>query len=111
MDRKQFLGILQENTGMVVVKYSATWCKPCKTIEPYVAEKKRTLPSHAVMYELDVDDDFDLYAHLKSKKQVVGVPVLLAYKKDNVTPYADLCVSGTNRADIDFFFSSLSKMK
>jgi thioredoxin 1 len=107
MDRKRFLGLLEENQGVIVVKYSATWCKPCKQIQPYLEEKKRTLGEDVSYHELDVDNDFDLYAHLKTKKQVVGVPVLLAYKKGNVTPFADKCVSGTNRADIDNFFDSL----
>jgi thiol-disulfide isomerase/thioredoxin len=104
MDRKTFIGVLQENQGVVVVKYGAMWCKPCKVIEPYLQEYRRRLPSNVVYHELDVDDDFDLYAHLKTKKQVHGVPVLLAYKKGNVTPFADHCVTGTNHGDIDHFF-------
>ena len=107
MDRKRFLGLLEENQGVIVVKYGATWCNPCKVIEPYLEEKKRTLGSDTNYIALDVDEDFDLYAHLKMKKQVRGVPVLLAFKKGNVTPYADKCVTGTNRAELDNFFNSL----
>lgn len=111
MDRKQFIQVLEENPGVVVVKYGATWCKPCKLIEPYLNEKKRTLRPNTAFYELDVDDDFDLYAHLKTKKQVVGVPVLLAFKKGNVTPYADKSITGTNRPDLDYFFESLDSLQ
>ena len=110
MDRQRFIEVLQENEGVVVVKYGATWCRPCKVIEPYLEEKKRTLAVNTTYHELDVDEDFDLYAHLKSKKQVVGVPVLLAYKKGNITPYADKSVTGTNRSDIDYFFQSLKTL-
>jgi thiol:disulfide interchange protein len=111
MDRKQFIQVLEENPGVVIVKYGATWCKPCKLIEPYVNEKKRTLGRNTAFYELDVDDDFDLYAHLKTKKQVVGVPVMLAFKKGNVTPYADKSITGTNRQDLDYFFESLDSLQ
>ena len=111
MDRKQFIQVLEENPGVVVVKYGATWCKPCKLIEPYLNEKKRTLRPNTAYYELDVDDDFDLYAHLKTKKQVKGVPVLLAFKKGNVTPYADKSITGTNRPDLDYFFESLDSLQ
>jgi thiol:disulfide interchange protein len=110
MDRKQFIEVLQQNEGVVVVKYGATWCKPCKVIEPYLLQKKETLPEKATYHELDVDEDFDLYAHLRTKKQVVGVPVLLAYKKGNVTPYADKCVTGTNRAELDHFFNEVCNL-
>ena len=110
MDRQRFIQVLEENEGVVVVKYGATWCKPCKVIEPYLEEKKRTLGSNVSYHELDVDEDFDLYAHFKVKKQVVGVPVLLAFKKGNVTPYADKSVTGTNKADIDYFFHSLKSL-
>jgi thioredoxin 1 len=110
MDRAKFISLLEENAGVIVVKYGATWCKPCKTIEPYLQEKKRTLAASTSYLELDVDEDFDLYAHFKAKKQVVGVPVLLAFKRGNVTPYADKCVTGTNRTDLDHFFNSLGSL-
>ena len=108
MDRKRFLNLLEENEGVVVVKYGATWCKPCKVIEPYLEQKKQTLPGHITYHELDVDEDFDLYAHFRTKKQVSGVPVLLAFKKGNLTPYADKSVTGTNRTDLDYFFNEVS---
>lgn len=108
MDRKQFLQLLEENQGVVVVKYSATWCGPCKKVQPLLNQLVPMLPPSVTYLELDVDDDFDLYAHFKAKKQVVGVPVLLAFKKGNVTPYADHSVSGTNEAQIVAFFKTVA---
>jgi hypothetical protein len=32
---------------------------------------------------IDIDDNFEIYAFLKSKKMVNGVPVILCYKKGN----------------------------
>ena len=57
--------------------------------------------------KLDVDDSSDLYAHLKAKKQVSGIPVLLAYKKGNMTPYANYSVTGSDRPGIDTFFKQV----
>jgi thioredoxin 1 len=110
MDRKRFIEILEANEGVVVVKYGATWCKPCKVIEPYLEEKKKTLAANVSYHHLDVDEDFDLYALFRSKKQIVGVPVLLAFKKGNITPFADKSVTGTSRTDIDYFFHSLKTL-
>jgi hypothetical protein len=44
---------------------------------------------------------------LKSKKQMKGVPSLLAYKKNNISFNANLSISGTNKNEIDCFFDSL----
>jgi len=108
MDRKQFIQILQENEGVVVVKYSATWCGPCAKVQPLLNKLVPTLPPSVTYLELDVDEDFDLFAHFKAKKQLVGVPVLLGFKKGNLTPYADQSVSGTNEAQIVSFFKAVS---
>ena len=107
MDRTSFLKILEENRGVVVVKYSATWCGPCKKIEGFLEMKRRELPEKVEYHALDVDDDFDLYAHFKSKKQVRGVPVVLAFKHGNLTPYSDLCVTGTNVDELNHFFGTV----
>ena len=108
MDRIAFIEQLQNNPGLVVVKYSATWCKPCKKIADHVAGKAAKLPTNTKFLELDLDRDPDLYALLKAKQQVRGVPVLLAYKKGNVTPYADSSITGADTDAIDTFFHSLA---
>ena len=110
MDREQFFELLKKNEGVIVVKYGAEWCGPCKVLEPYLFEKKKGLPENAPFYNLDVDRDFDLFAHLKMKKQVTGVPVLLAYKKGNWTPFADECCTGTNKNNVDVFFNKINVM-
>jgi thiol:disulfide interchange protein len=107
MDRIAFIEQLQNNPGVVVVKYSATWCKPCKLIANHVASRAAALPGTATFLDLDLDRDTDLYSLLKAKRQVRGVPVLLAYKKGNVTPYADNSVTGADTVAIDTFFNSL----
>jgi hypothetical protein len=57
---------------------------------------------------IDIDICTDLYTALKSKKQIRGVPTLLAYKKDNVSLIADKSISGTNTKEIDAFFVLLN---
>jgi thioredoxin-like negative regulator of GroEL len=104
VNRKEFVELLQKNKGVIVVLFSATWCKPCQTLKPYLGAKLATLPSTVTVVNLDVNQSNDLYAHLKSKKQVRGVPVALAYKKGNLTPYADRSVSGANIPALDLFF-------
>jgi len=104
MNRDQFTEILKANEGILVVKFTAEWCAPCKKIKEQVAKEVATLPAHVKFMELDVDKHFDVYACMKSKKQVNGIPALLAYGKGNITWYADRSISGSNATDIANFF-------
>lgn len=73
----------------VILKFHADWCAPCKVIGPkvknMVLEKAEQLKSHEnkfIYIEVDVDECFDLYAFLKSKKMVRGIPTVFLYKKE-----------------------------
>ena len=57
--------------------------------------------------EIDIDESTDIFAFLKQKKMVRGVPTLFLYRqgKDNYIP--DESVSGTNNVELDYFFSNI----
>lgn len=101
MNRKEYLNLLEKNESTMVVFITATWCAPCKSIKPYVDQKLDGIPC----IRIDVDKDSDVYASMRSKKQVKGVPTLLAYTKGNIVPIAS--ISGTNQRDINAFFDNL----
>ena len=103
MKRDEFLSHLGKD--IVLVFFTSTTCEPCKVIKPYVLSKLETCPYPCL--QLDRNIDADVYAALQSKKQVKGVPSLLAYAKDNVSLMANLSISGTNQNEIDCFFESL----
>lgn len=106
MLREELLSRIQSSPSVVVVFVTATWCAPCQIIKPYILEKIKNMEPEYTYYCLDVDADADCYAALKSKKQLKGVPTLLAYSKGS-TLSATLSVSGTNTNEIDCFFESL----
>jgi thiol-disulfide isomerase/thioredoxin len=101
MKRDEFLKLLGDN--LIVVFVTSTDCVPCKTIKPYILPK---LASYNCVY-LDRTEDADVYSFLQSKKQIKGVPSLLAYAKENRTGISNLSISGTNQNEIDCFFESL----
>jgi thiol-disulfide isomerase/thioredoxin len=77
------LTYLQQNMGnkIVVIKFSANWCKPCKIIKPTWDLWMKTNTQPNIIYaELDIDETMDLYVALKSKKMVSGIPALLMYQ-------------------------------
>jgi thiol-disulfide isomerase/thioredoxin len=107
MDREQFQKLLESKRDWIIVHLSATWCAPCKVANPIICRMVEKLPDKVTYLDLDVDSCFDVYAVLKSKKQVKGVPSLLGYKPGNATMFADVSCSGSNEEDIVAFFSKL----
>ena len=100
------------NPGVFVFKFSAEWCAPCKAIKKYIDNVSLVLPNNNTIfiYNVDVDECFDLYAYLKQKKMVSGIPTLLAYKKGNAYFVPDASISGTSESDLNHFFNTCLKM-
>ena len=103
-DRVAFLKNLAETPNHTVLKLTATWCGPCKQIADYTRQASLRLPANVDLIECDVDESFDLYASLKQKKMVNGIPVFLFYKNGNATLISDLSVTGADIKSLDAFF-------
>ena len=102
--RQDFLGLLQKNPGLVILKLGATWCGPCKKIKPVLDGFFASSPDNVICCDIDVDESTDLYSFLKSKKMVNGIPVILLYKKGNTTFIPDDSITGINPVELDNFF-------
>jgi len=61
-----------------VVRFTATWCGPCKTVAPVFDELAKENPS-VVTYVIDVDNFHDLAKEFNVK----GIPTMLVIR-DNV---------------------------
>ena len=93
----------------MVFKFGADWCAPCqsiKDVEKYFAET----PDNVICFDLDIDESFDLYAFLKSKKMLTGIPSILAYLKGNESFASDFAYSFSGGKDAlkDFLIQSIS---
>ena len=103
--RQEFLALLKNNNpGLVVMKLGADWCGPCKKIKHSVDGFFVSSPDTVLCCDIDVDESFDLYAFLKSKKMVNGIPAILCYKRGNETFIPTDSVSGTDPVQLDAFF-------
>jgi hypothetical protein len=58
---------------------------------------------------IDIDDNFEIYAFLKSKKMVNGVPVILCYKKGNISWIPDKAVVGADERQVNIFFQECTQ--
>ena len=120
-DRSEFKNIIENNKGVIILKFGADWCGPCQKIKPLVNECLEMLQKHnesldepkVVMFsEIIVDDYFDIYSLFKTKKMVQGIPHMLCYfgsKNDNRVNYyiADYSVSGADVNEVKSFFENI----
>jgi len=106
LSKAAFAEELQKNERAILIKFGAEWCGPCKQIDPLVHLLMRQMPADIKCYVLDIDDEasFDLYAFLKSKRMVNGVPVLLCYKKGNLSWVPSDVIVGANPEHVKAFF-------
>jgi thioredoxin-like negative regulator of GroEL len=108
-NRQAFFNLLQHNPGLIIIKLGSLWCGPCKLIEKSVHGFFASSPPEVVCADIDVDQSFDFYSFLKSKKMVNGIPVLLCYKKGNATYIPDDIITGADPQGLHQFFSRCGK--
>jgi thiol-disulfide isomerase/thioredoxin len=106
--RNDFIKLLEKNPGLIIVKFGATWCGPCKRIKPVLDGFFLSSPDNVLCCDIDVDECFDLYSYLKSKKMVNGIPVILCYKKGNISYIPDDSITGSDPIELDKFFKRCS---
>jgi thiol-disulfide isomerase/thioredoxin len=103
-NRDSFFHLLKHNPGLIVIKLGAEWCGPCKQIKNVVHAFFASSPPEVVCADIDVDKCFDFYSFLKSKKMANGIPLILCYKKGNVTFIPDDSITGSDAGQLHLFF-------
>lgn len=106
INRQQFAELLLSNPGLIIIKFGADWCGPCKLIEQDVLSAFSSMPDTVQCVIVDIDKSVDLYAFLKTKRMVNGVPVILCYKKGNTRFVPDEAISGPDKVKLHQFFDS-----
>jgi thiol-disulfide isomerase/thioredoxin len=107
----EFKTLLDANPGVFILKLGAEWCGPCKRIEPLVHDLIRQLPTDKIQCAIvDVDESFELYAFLKTKKMANGIPAILAYYAGNTHYIPDDVVIGADPDKIIELFNRAVKV-
>jgi thiol-disulfide isomerase/thioredoxin len=77
--------IYNKNPGLIIVKFGAKWCGPCKKIKQSVDAFFALSPDNVICADLDVDieGNIDIYGYLTTKKMVRGIPAILCYKRNS----------------------------
>ena len=75
INTSQFRGSVEENQGVVVVDFFATWCGPCKMIGPIFEEVAGEL-TNAKFTKVNVDE----CPNLAGKYRVASRPTIMVFK-------------------------------
>ena len=108
VSREDFQLFIANKQKPLVVKFTADWCGPCKRIKPVVDEQVKILDDKIIYMEIDVDESFDVYATMKSKRMLSGIPTLMFYALDNKEFYPSLTTTGGNVDTIKGFFQEIT---
>lgn len=104
--KDQFFRLLELNPGLIIIKFTATWCKPCKKIKEEVNEFFNNTRNNTICCDLDIDNEsnLELYNFLKSKRMVNGIPTIVCYKKGTLTYGLDDIHVGSDLVELNKFF-------
>ena len=106
-DKHALFALIKGAPGPIVLKFGAEWCAPCKQIDSYVGNQFRKMPDNVTCGMLDVDDNFELYAFLKTKRVVPSIPTIVMYLPGVATHVPEAVVIGTSISEIDAFFTTV----
>ena len=105
---------MPKTNSLIIIKFGADWCGPCKKIAPLYYEFIKTAPEEIIFADIDVDDNLDLYINLKRNKMVSGIPVFLAYyagvKRDKWFIPDDSVVGADEKVVLEFFARCVKKV-
>ena len=100
---------LQNNPGVFIMKLGAEWCGPCKRIEELVKSCMEQAPENVQCAIIDVDEAFEVYGFLKTKRVVNGIPAILGYYQGNLNYIPDEVVIGSDQKQVIAFFQRCYK--
>ena len=107
-DRHTFIEYIRNNKNTVYVRFTASWCNPCQVIKPTIDKWFKHLEENPdyTCITIDIDENIDLFAMLKTRKMVTGIPTILCYNSECDSFVPTDSVSGTHISEINNFFES-----
>lgn len=73
---KSSFDALVHDESLVLIDFHATWCGPCRAMEPVLDDLKAELGDRVRIVKIDVDVNTDLAVEMK----VMGVPTFMLYQ-------------------------------
>jgi thioredoxin 1 len=77
ISREEFQKEVLEAGTPVVVEFGATWCAPCKMLEPVLIQLTQDWQNKARIVKMDVDESADIAQNYS----IMSVPTVILFKK------------------------------
>lgn len=107
LSRGDFLNLVQQNQSIMVIKFGAEWCKPCQRIKSQLNDLCSKLPTDITCLDIDVDENFDLYAYMKTKKMIRTIPSIMCFTKEEESFVPHFSISSSDPSDVLAFFNQV----
>lgn len=75
INTSQFRGSVEENQGVVVVDFFATWCGPCKMLAPVLEDVQEEMKNVKIV-KVDIDEN----PNVASEYKVKNIPTIKVFK-------------------------------
>ena len=85
-------------TKLIVIDFKASWCGPCKTIQPYITYLKEQY-ENVDFYEIDIEDEET--ETITQNFEIKKVPTFIYYKNGNICNK----LIGTDKTQIEDFIN------
>ena len=116
---KEIIALLDngEKTDLkaVIIKLGATWCGPCQKIKPLCNACFKHMPSNVISFDIDCDDNMELYSFFKNKRMMNGIPAIFAYtinknRDNNLWYIPNMSVLGSDDNQIKNLFKTIFEL-
>jgi len=76
INTSQFRQSVEQNSGVVVVDFFATWCGPCKMLAPVFEQAGEEMKNDATFVKVDIDQSLELAQQFR----ISTVPTMMIFK-------------------------------
>ena len=76
INTSQFRENVEQNSGIVVVDFFATWCGPCKMLAPVFEQAGEEMKNDATFLKVDIDQSLEIAQQFR----ISTVPTMMIFK-------------------------------